>query len=108
MQLDHQRLDVYESALEFVVQGNGIIEWAVIDLVDGKVWFAPEANDLCPYTEGPDDPEPPPGWYEVHEDSSLLYLYGCDTSKPIGHTMNARFVYLWQNGAAHLLRVDGR
>ena len=26
MQLDHERLDVYELALEFVVQANGIIE----------------------------------------------------------------------------------
>jgi hypothetical protein len=26
MQLDHERLDVYEAALEFLVQANGIIE----------------------------------------------------------------------------------
>jgi hypothetical protein len=63
--------------------GTNCIEWAIIDLTDGRVWFAPEEAHSCWA------PEQPPGlnwpnWIEVRKDSRLLYLHECDP-RPFGH-----------------------
>jgi hypothetical protein len=84
-------------------QGSNIIEWAVIDLGDGSVWFAPEPDTSCwaPFERDVTDA---PDWYEIHVESALLYLHACRLDD--GRTFDTRYVYVWERGAARLIRTD--
>src|SRR3954452_4424077 len=57
--------------------GTNCIEWAVIDLETGKVWFPSEPAYSCWAPEEPDDVKIP-DWLEMRITSSLLYLHVCD------------------------------
>jgi hypothetical protein len=87
--------------------GTNCIEWAVIDLLTGDVWTAPEEASSCwavdaspeANSKGPQD------WFEMHVDSSLLYLHICAhprTDRP----WDTREVYVWSLGAPRLLRTE--
>ena len=53
--------------------GTNCIEWAVIDLADGRVWMAPRPMLSCAGSSegGPDD------WFEFRVDSRLLAAHDC-------------------------------
>jgi hypothetical protein len=86
-------------------QGTNIIEWAVIDLRTGTVWFAPEPAGSCWVPFKPDDTDIAE-WYEVHVDSALLYLHGCRAAQPASRTFDTRSVYVWDHGRARLIRTE--
>ena len=86
-------------------QGSNVIEWAVIDLQDGRVWFAPEPANSCWVPTEPSDAVVPE-WHEVHVDSALFYVHGCRSGSAATRTFDTRYVYLWKDGAARLIRQE--
>jgi hypothetical protein len=86
-------------------QGSNVIEWAVIDLANGRVWIAPEPAGSC-WAQGASEEVVVPDWYEVHVDSALLYLHGCLSAEPAARVFDTRFVYVWEQGAPRLLRTE--
>jgi hypothetical protein len=56
--------------------GTNCVEWAIIDLSDGRVWFAPEPLGSC---WAPEEPGALtwPDWVETRTDSRLLYTHEC-------------------------------
>jgi hypothetical protein len=86
--------------------GANCIEWAVIDLQDGAVWFAPDFVASCVADE-PDDEHAPSDWFETHLESRLFYLYECSTGiGPANHAFDVRRVYEWRDGRPVLLRTE--
>jgi hypothetical protein len=86
--------------------GTNCIEWAVIDLMNGRVWFSPKPAVSCLPTEPPGEFEGAE-WIEVRSDSRLVYLHECSTG--IGraeHPFDVGRVYEWRNGAPVLLRTE--
>jgi hypothetical protein len=84
--------------------GTNCIEWAVIDLIDGRVWFAPEEASSCwaPEPEGLEWPE----WIEVHVSSRLLYLHECSGDGKRDRTFDQRHVYVWRSNGPVILRTE--
>jgi hypothetical protein len=84
--------------------GTNCIEWAVIDLTDGRVWFAPEEAASCWA------PEPPglqwPNWIDVRMNSRLLYLHECAGDGKQDRTFDQRHVYEWRDGRPVLVRTE--
>ena len=78
--------------------GSNCIEWAVIDLVTGRVWMAPEPVMSCAHSSSDVD------WMELHIGSSLLYVHRCEGGQD--RTFDRRRVYVWRGGEPHLLREE--
>jgi hypothetical protein len=86
--------------------GTNCIEWAVIDLRDGRVWFAPDPAASC-WPLYATEPEVVPDWFEVRVDSSLFYLHQCETlGLTSDRTFDTRYVYVWRKGKPQLLRKE--
>jgi hypothetical protein len=83
--------------------GTNCIEWAVIDLRTGKVWFPSSAALSCWSTEGD---EGAPDWFEMRTTSKLLYLHVCDPAPNGSRTFNRRLVYVWAGSRMKLLRTE--
>jgi hypothetical protein len=79
--------------------GTNCIEWAIIDLETGKVWFAPEPAYSCW------SPEPSDG-LEIRITSSLLYLHVCDPPFRGSRAFNRRRLYVWRDSALTFLRFE--
>jgi hypothetical protein len=84
--------------------GTNCIEWAVIDLETGKVWFPSEPAYSCwaPEEQGGDVPD----WFEMRITSSLLYLHICDPPFRGSRPFNWRRVYVWRDSQLRLLRSE--
>jgi hypothetical protein len=80
--------------------GTNCIEWAVVDLSNGKVWFAPEPALSCFPLSEPDDAKMP-DWFEIRVNSRLLGLNDC-IGKSQRRPFNRRTLYEWQNGTMRL------
>jgi hypothetical protein len=90
--------------------GSNCMEWAVIDLIDGRVWFASERVQSCWAPNEASDVEYPPR-IEVQVDSRLLYLTDCSTAAAgsaliARQSVDRRQVFEWQKGAPVLLRSE--
>jgi hypothetical protein len=86
--------------------GTNCIDWAVIDLADGTVWFAPQPALSCWAPEEPQDLDWP-DWIEVQPTSRLLYLHECEHGFARGRrTFDIRHVYEWREGKPVLLRTE--
>jgi hypothetical protein len=85
--------------------GTNCIEWAVIDLETGKIWFPPEPAYSCWAPEEPDDAKIP-DWFEMRITSSLLYLHVCDPPLRGTRTFTTRRVYVWRDSQLQLLRSE--
>jgi hypothetical protein len=84
--------------------GTNCIEWAVIDLETGRVWFPAEPVYSC---WAPEEQEVDvPDWFEVRVTSSLLYLHICDPPLRGSRTFNRRRVYVWRDSQLRLLRSE--
>ena len=85
--------------------GSNCVEWAIINLGDGKVWFAPEPLGSC---WAPLEPGGLtwPDWIETRTDSRLLYAHECSSDRAPDRTFNQRRVYEWHGGKLHLLREE--
>jgi hypothetical protein len=84
--------------------GTNCIEWAVIDLETGKVWFPPQPAYSCFALEEQDAGVP--DWFEFRLTSSLLYLHICDPPLRGARTFNTRQVYVWSGSALKLVRSE--
>ena len=71
-------------------QGTNVIEWAVIDLQTGAVWFAPDIVGSCPVQD--DRAQGVSNWTESHPDSALLYLHECREGVGGGRIFDTRLV----------------
>jgi hypothetical protein len=85
--------------------GTNCIEWAVIDLIDGKVWFAPEPAGSC-WAPGEPRGLKWPDWIEARNASRLFYLHECIPPGEGERTFTARHVYEWHDGRPVLLRTE--
>jgi hypothetical protein len=85
--------------------GTNCVEWAIIDLSDGSVWFAPQPLGSC---WSPVEPAGLswPEWIETRIDSRLLYAHECSPNRVADRTFNQRRVYEWREGQLHLLREE--
>lgn len=83
--------------------GANCLQWAVIDLTSGDVWFAPESLGSC-FTAG-ERLSRVREWIEFYPTSRLIYAHDCSGQSTQG-TFDARLVYEWQSGSAVLLRVE--
>jgi hypothetical protein len=88
--------------------GTACIEWAVIDLSNGRVWFAAERSELCwAPDEPPDAFKSWPPWIEARSDSRLLYLNECSRiGRAANNSFDIRRVYEWRNGRPVLVRTE--
>ena len=86
-------------------QGTGAVMWAVIDLSTGVVWFSAEGAGIgmCAGADLKDDGLE---YFEHRIDSALFYVHTCNSKYPMNRIFNTRNVYLWQKGAATLLREE--
>jgi hypothetical protein len=84
--------------------GTNCIEWAVIDLETGKVWFPSEPAFSCwaPEEQKGDVPD----WFEMRITSSLLYIHICDPPLRGSRTFNRRRVYVWRGSGLRLVRDE--
>jgi hypothetical protein len=85
--------------------GTNCIEWAVIDLESGKVWFPAGPAYSCWAPEEPDGANVP-DWFEMRITSSLLYLHVCDPPLRGSRTFTTRRVYVWKGSGLALLRSE--
>ncbi len=85
--------------------GTNCIEWAVIDLESGKVWFPPEPAYSCWAPEQSDDKDVP-DWFAMRTTSSLLYLHICDPPLRGSRTFTTRRVYVWTGSELTMLRSE--
>ena len=85
--------------------GTNCIEWAIIDLKTGAVWFAPQPALSCWALDEPDDVVVH-DWFETRIESKLLYLYICDPPFHGPRTENTREVYVWEESGMKKLRSD--
>jgi hypothetical protein len=83
--------------------GTNCIEWAVVDLATGKVWFAPEPAFSC-WVVDEASQSPAVEWFAAHVDSSLLYLHQC-TRRRFDRVFDTRYVYVWAGGAGGTLKL---
>jgi hypothetical protein len=90
--------------------GTACLEWAVVDLSNGRVWFASERSELC---HAPDEPPDAfkdwPPRIEARIDSRLLYLNECSRTGGVAErALDIRRVYEWRRGASApvLLRTE--
>jgi len=84
--------------------GTNCIEWAVIDLETGKVWFPSGPAYSCWAPE--EHEEDVPDWFEMRITSSLLYLHVCDPPLRGSRTFTTRRVYLWSGAGLKFLRSE--
>ncbi len=83
--------------------GSNCLEWAIVDLVNGHVWFATKPALSCMG----DEPRQArvPGWLETRVDSRLLALHECtDPGKRL--TFDQRKLYEWRAGSLHFVRRE--
>jgi hypothetical protein len=86
--------------------GTNCIDWAVINLKTGAVWFAKEPAVSCWAPLEPRELQWPE-WIEVRPSSRLLYLHECEYGFAEGRrTFDIRRVYEWQKGRPVLLRTE--
>jgi hypothetical protein len=78
--------------------GTTCMNWAVIDLIDGKIWFAQTAAYPCV----PDDYE----WGLLFEITSRLFYLDQCVEGVNGRPFNGRHVYEWLDGRPQLLRIE--
>lgn len=85
--------------------GSQCLEWAVVNLKDGAVWFAPTEYCAVPRQ----DAEGGTHWIDFHSHSRLLFLYGCqmtaETACP-GADELRRMAYVWTGGTARHLETS--
>ena len=82
--------------------GSNCIEWAVIDLATGDVWFAPEPVVSCQGL----DAGGPTEWLEVSAHSRLMYLNWCSHQHPETTVFDRRTVFEWKDGQAAIVRSE--
>jgi hypothetical protein len=85
--------------------GTNCIEWAVVDLADGGIWFAPEPAGSCSAHSRLGE-EAGPDWFELRLDSALFYLHGCEHDPDGKRAFDTRYVYVWRRGRPQLLRSE--
>lgn len=78
--------------------GTNCIEWAIVDLEDGRVWMAPEPLFSCAGASSDHD------WFDARLDSSLLYVRSCRGDR--GNVFDTRRVYRHAKGRLKLLRTE--
>lgn len=85
--------------------GSSCLNWAIVDLSNGKIWIAPPNYCASPRI----DKQGMPIWIESMIDSSLVFLYECqmseDTSCPDDRP-NRRHSYVWSRGSMKSLGVE--
>ena len=84
--------------------GTNCIEWAVINLETGAVWFAPKPAFSCWSADEPANVKVP-DWFVSRLDSRLFYVHQCSRTRT-DRTFDRRMVYVWSEGTAKLLRVE--
>lgn len=86
--------------------GTGCLEWAVIDLSNGKVFLQEHALSCWPSRPaGKGADGQPADWLAFQVSSSLLYLHSCKHDGSNG-AFDTRAVYRFQHGRLRLLRVE--
>ena len=85
--------------------GTNCIEWAVVNLQTGSVWFAGEPAMSCSVLDEPSDPAAAKDWFEFRPTSKLLYLHVCE-SPDSGLVWDRRRVYVWAGSAMKAVRSD--
>jgi hypothetical protein len=83
--------------------GSNCMEWAIVDLVNGHVWFATRPAMSCMGDEPPEARVP--DWLEMRVDSRLLALHEC-TDPGNKLTFDQRKLYEWREGSLHLVRRE--
>ncbi len=85
--------------------GSNCMDWAVIDLANGEVWFPAEPAESCrPGTEA--DEAALPERIVGKVESRLLYVHSCSHAEPQTRSLDRRSVYEWKDGALVLLRRE--
>jgi len=87
--------------------GTNCLDWAVINLETGDVWFPKEPATSCSGRldrDGTDLPD----WFEMRLDSSLLALHVCTgPGAPFGdHVFDTRQLFVWRENALTHLRNE--
>jgi hypothetical protein len=83
------------------------MEWAVIDLTDGRVWFFPGRMEMCGASDEATGKWLYPSWIEAHLESRLLYVYACRSNPATApHGFDTRQVFEWRGGKPVLLRSE--
>ena len=85
--------------------GSNCAEWAIINLSNGSVWFAPEPLGSCWAPLEPDGLTWP-DWIESRIDSRLLYVHECSPKRRADRTFNQRRVYEWRDAKLYLIREE--
>jgi hypothetical protein len=85
--------------------GSGCLEWAVVDLTNGKVWMGPTQTCAEPRI----DAEGTPRWAESRADSAVVHLYECqmtaETACPESR-QDRRHSYRWTGRKLEDLGID--
>jgi hypothetical protein len=83
------------------------MEWAVIDLTDGRIWFYPDRMETCGATAEAEGRWVYPSWIEARVDSRLLYVYACRGKQATSaHGFDTRQVFEWRDGRPVLVRSE--
>jgi hypothetical protein len=85
--------------------GTNCLEWAVINLDTGAVWFAQRPALSC-WVPNDEKEETVPDWFNMRVGSSLLYLHTCSPGWKGTRTFNRRSVYVWRASGLRLLREE--
>src|SRR5260221_1470599 len=84
--------------------GTNCVEWAILNLTTGKVWMAPEPLQSC-WTPDLPEHDDVTDWFEMHVDSSLLYVHDCVSNPPV-RVWDRRRGYEWREGKLQLVRTE--
>jgi len=85
--------------------GTNCVEWAVINLKTGVVWFAAEPALSC-FAAADNTGSSPHETLETRVSSKLFYLYFCDPPFRGDRTFNMRRVYVWSGSTPQLIRTE--
>src|SRR5262245_109364 len=87
--------------------GTACLEWAVIDLTDGRIWFNPGRLEGCAATAEATGRWQYPSWIEASVKSRLIYVYLCRGNQATSpHGFDTRMVYEWRGRQPVLLRSE--
>ena len=87
--------------------GTACLEWAVIDLTNGRIWFNPSSLEGCRALVEGTGRWQYPRWIEAAAQSRLIYVYMCRGNQATSpHMFDTKLVYEWRAGRPILLRSD--
>ncbi len=75
--------------------GTNCVNWAVLDLVTGRAWFAPSALTSCPRAEPDGTP-----YIESRSDSALLLAHDCREPLKSEVAFDEQVAYRWDGTRA--------